>query len=127
MGTIYRGKWYNIYIMGKKRYGKLVRDKIPEIIRSDNKIPNTRVMDKDEYRRELLYKLIEESEEVRKAGYFPDDAFKVGSQVADLIEVLYSVIDEFNLDEEEVDRLRMKKLEERGGFTDKIFLESVID
>jgi len=51
--------------MAKTRYGKLVRDNIPEIIRADSQIPNVRTMETDEYRRELLYKLIEESEELR--------------------------------------------------------------
>jgi predicted house-cleaning noncanonical NTP pyrophosphatase (MazG superfamily) len=37
-----------------KKFEKLVRDKIPEIIRADGKIPVCRNLDNDEYRKELL-------------------------------------------------------------------------
>ena len=42
------------------KYGKLVRDKIPEIILADGKKPITRIMDNDEYLQELDKKLNEE-------------------------------------------------------------------
>ena len=40
--------------------GKLVRDRIPEIIIADGKKPITRILDNDEYLRELDKKLNEE-------------------------------------------------------------------
>ncbi len=111
--------------MTKKRYGKLVRDKIPQIIRDKGDIPNTRVMEKDEFRRELLYKLVEESEEARKALYY-DDKLPLEEELADVLEVFYAIIEEFELDEAIIEKLRQKKLESNGGFENKIFLESVI-
>ena len=45
--------------------GKLVRDRIPEIIRADGKTPIIRIMDDEEYVKELDRKLCEEVEEYR--------------------------------------------------------------
>lgn len=108
----------------KKRYGKLVRDNIPNIIRANSEVPNVRIMNTDEYRRELLYKLIEEAEEVRHAGYDPEGVEFV-TEIADLREVLDAVIQEFGINEELVSKLQAERKEERGGFAEKIFLESV--
>jgi predicted house-cleaning noncanonical NTP pyrophosphatase (MazG superfamily) len=47
--------------------GKLVRDRIPEIIRADGCIPVTRVLDEPEYRTALLAKLVEEAREAQSA------------------------------------------------------------
>lgn len=45
-----------------KTYNKLVRDKIPDIIKADNRRPNFRILDEDEYKKELNKKLVEEVE-----------------------------------------------------------------
>lgn len=113
--------------MTKQRFGKLVRDKVPEIVRSEGNMPNIRTMDTDEFRTELLYKLIEEAEELRKAGEY-DEADRAGlmEQTSDILEVLYAIFKEFNLDEGDIERVRRTKLEQKGGFKDKVFLESII-
>ena len=46
-----------------KVYNKLVRDKIPEIINADNRRAITRILDNDEYIKELNTKLQEEVKE----------------------------------------------------------------
>ena len=109
--------------MSGKRYGKLVRDKIPEIIRAKGQIPNVRVMEADEYRRELLYKLIEESEEARRAA--DTNKNELSTELADVLEVLDTVITEFGIDLDELRTLQTKRRNERGGFMGKIFLDSV--
>jgi predicted house-cleaning noncanonical NTP pyrophosphatase (MazG superfamily) len=109
--------------MTKKRYGKLVRDNIPAIIRADGAVPNVRVMDTDEYRRELCYKLIEEAEEVRKAA----DAFKdeLPKEIADVLEVLYAIITEYGFSGTDIECIRTERVTTRGGFAQKLFLDSV--
>jgi len=108
----------------KKRYGKLVRDNVPDIIRANGDMPNVRIMQQDEYRRELLYKLIEEAEEVRKAGYDPD-GIEFVTEIADLREVLDAVLKEFGIDEVLVQKIQDERRAKRGAFTKKYFLESV--
>lgn len=109
--------------MTKKRYGKLVRDNIPDIVRKGGGIPNVRVMDTDEYRRELCYKLIEEAEEVRKAA----DAFKdeLPKEIADVLEVAEALLIEFGFSSEHIIALKDTKKIERGGFSKRYFLDSV--
>ena len=45
-------------------YEKLVRDKIPEIIRSNGEEPETRILSDEEYKKELEKKLLEEYQEL---------------------------------------------------------------
>lgn len=47
----------------EKIYNKLVRDKIPEIIENDGEKPIVRVLNDNEYKKELEKKLKEEYEE----------------------------------------------------------------
>lgn len=109
----------------KKRYGKLVRDRIPEIIRANDEMPTTRIMDTDEFRNELLYKLIEEAEEVRQAGYDISDRVSFTKELADLSEVMDAVLTEFEISRENLKQTQDERRRNRGGFTEKIFLESV--
>ena len=48
-------------------YNKLVRDKIPEIIRKDNQVPVTRILPEEEYQVELERKMLEEQKELMEA------------------------------------------------------------
>ena len=100
-----------------KIYNKLVRDKIPEIIKRDNCNPNIRILDEKEYKKELDKKLLEEVNE-----YLKDDNIE---EIADILEVLYAILDTKNTSKEEVDRIRINKVEKRGAFKNKIFLENV--
>ena len=88
-----------------KVYNKLVRDKIPEIIKADGKECKTRILSKDEYIAALETKLNEEV-----AEYQEDKNLE---EMADVLEVLQA--------------MRIKKAKERGGFKDKIFLEYVAE
>jgi len=101
-----------------------VRDRIPAIIRASGELPNSRPMEQDEYRRELLYKLIEGAEEVRQAGYDPESPMFV-KELADVSEVFDAILKEFEVPIETVEAAQEQRRRERGGFEDKIFLESV--
>lgn len=103
-------------------YKKLVRDNIPEIIKKENKIPKTRILSNDEYKYELLKKLVEESNEALGAKEDKKDLIK---ELGDLLEVIDSAIKAFDLNKEEILTLKDKRKQERGGFDKQIFLESV--
>lgn len=51
----------------EKVYNKLVRDNIPEIIMNDGEYPVIRVLNDEEYKKELERKLLEEYKEVIEA------------------------------------------------------------
>ena len=104
----------------KHTYNKLVRDKIPDIINSDgNKKVIFRIMEKNEYLKELNKKLIEESNEFIEKNDV--------EELADVMEVIISIMKEKNITWEQVEKVRKEKKEKRGGFENKIFLESVED
>ena len=93
--------------------GKLVRDKIPEIIIADGKKPITRILEKDEYQRELDKKLNEEIAEYQ--------ADKSVEEMADVLEVLFAICEARGHSVEELMEVRNAKREKRGGFGQKIF------
>ena len=100
-----------------KVYNKLVRDKIPEIIEADEKTCKTRILSDEEYIASLEAKLNEEVAEYQ--------ADKNLEEMADVLEVLQAISLARGYSLEELEALRAKKANERGGFADKIFLEYV--
>ena len=100
-----------------KVYNKLVRDKIQELIESDGKTCKTRVLSNEEYIAALEAKLNEEVAEYQ--------ADKNLEEMADILEVLRSICIAREYALEELEAVRAKKADERGGFEEKIFLEYV--
>ena len=100
---------------------KLVRDKIPEIIEKASKKPITHIADESEYWDKLKLKLQEEVDEVLEA----DSPEEVKEELADILEVINAICDFKNIDKKDLESLRIKKAEERGGFKDKIILDDV--
>lgn len=99
-----------------KTYNKLVRDKIPEICLANGETPKTRILDEEEYRVEVKKKLGEEATE-----YVEDDNLE---ELADVLELVKANAEAKGSSLEEVERIRAKKAEERGGFSKRIFLIS---
>lgn len=100
-----------------KIYNKLVRDKIPEIIEADGKTCKTRILSEEEYIAALEEKLNEEVAEYQ--------ADKTLEEMADVLEVLHAICVARGYSLEDLEKVRVKKAEERGGFWERIFLESV--
>ena len=100
-----------------KIYNKLVRDKIPEIIEADGKACKTRILSDDEYIEALETKLNEEV-----AEYQSDKSLE---EMADVLEVLQAICVARGYSLEELEAVRAKKCEDRGGFAEKIYLEYV--
>lgn len=98
-------------------YGKLVRDKIIDIITKNGEKPIYHTLNDDEFLLELHKKLLEEANEFIEN----DDR----EELADLMEVIYAIAKHKNINMEEVEDTRLKKREKRGGFEDKIYLETV--
>lgn len=98
------------------QYNKLVRDKIPDIIRSNGEILLTRILSDEEYLQELDKKLNEEVMEYLES--------KSLEEVSDILEVIYSIIEARGHSKEELTSAYEKKHNERGGFSDKVYLLS---
>lgn len=100
-----------------KKYKKLVRDKIPEIIESRGKKTVVRVLDDKEYLEQLMEKLCEEVDEF-------DQDHSV-EEMADILEVLMALAKTLGIKQSELKAVRDKKALERGGFKKRLFLERV--
>ena len=100
-------------------YNKLVRDKIPNIIKAKGETPVVRILDEVEYKNELEKKLYEEYKEVIEAT--GDD------RVADMLEVIRALAKLENKDLNDIIEIALIKNEKRGAFETKIFLEKVIE
>lgn len=97
-------------------YNKLVRDRIPEIIRAQGEIPSIRILSEQEYRVQLERKLDEEISE------FHND--RNLEELADILEVIYALTENLGFSKEDLMAAYKKKHDERGGFSDRIFLIS---
>ena len=100
-------------------HNKLVRDKIPEIIKQVDKTPVTHTLTDDEYILELDRKL-----NVECAEYQADKSIE---ELADMLEVMYAIAEARGYSVSELEAVRIEKAEKRGGFRDKIYLEYVED
>ncbi|GGE00070.1 nucleoside triphosphate pyrophosphohydrolase [Paenibacillus nasutitermitis] len=102
-------------------YNKLVRDKIPQIIEANGKTPHTRILSADEYQSVLRTKLREETEEYFQAAN-PQDALE---ELADMLEVIRALAGAQGASWEQLEAIRVKKAEARGGFEDRVYLIDV--
>jgi len=98
-----------------KVYNKLVRDKIPDIIREEGRIAKTKILNDEEYRNELNKKLQEEVKE-----YLDDNNIE---ELADIVEVVYGILNSMGVSIEEFESIRKAKVDKRGAFQDRFFLE----
>ena len=105
--------------MSTIHHNKLVRDRIPEIIEGSGKTCVTRILPQEEYLAALDTKLTEELAEYQ--------ADKSMEELADLLEVMMAVAEARGHSFAEVEAIRRAKAEKRGGFRERIFLESVTD
>lgn len=102
------------------KYNKLVRDKIPEIIKANGEEPITKILSLEEYKIELEKKLMEEYQEV-----LVSNGIDRIEELADMLEVMISLAELENKSLEDIIDICDKKREKRGGFQKKIFLSGV--
>ena len=98
-------------------YQKLVRDRIPEIIEATGKKPVTHILDEAAYLAELDRKLDEECAEYQES--------KSLEELADMLEVMYAIVEARGYSVAELETVRRKKAAERGAFQKRIYLDGV--
>lgn len=106
----------------EKIYNKLVRDNIPNIIKSKGETPVTRILDDATYKNELENKLYEEYQEVLKSS--GDDRVE---ELADMLEIISALSKLENKSLQDIINIAEDKNKKRGAFEEKIFLEKVIE
>ncbi len=100
-----------------KKYNKLVRDLIPQIIEADGKQCEYEIATKEQHQELLEEKLKEEVNE-----YLEDKNLE---ELADVMEVLFALAENLGYSEEDLMEKRKEKGEERGGFKVGIVLKEV--
>ena len=100
------------------KYDKLIRDKIPEIIEAKGNKAVVEVLDDDNYQKYLNIKLGEELKE-----YLEDGSVE---ELADLVEVVYALLDCKGVLREDFEKIRIGKVEVRGAFNMKLLLKEVV-
>ncbi len=97
---------------------KLVRDNVPEIIKSSGRIPiYETVKDEDTYVQLLKDKLQEEVVEYLESGQI--------IELCDVVEVIYALLKAQGMSQSEFEVMRNKKAIANGTFEKKIFLERI--
>lgn len=99
---------------------KLVRDKIPEIIREKGETADFYIADDHEYYKRLCLKLLEEAQELIES----ENDKEAIEEIADIREVLAAIVSYRQFQEVDVETVRLLKKEKRGGFIKKYILKS---
>ncbi|WP_335868889.1 nucleoside triphosphate pyrophosphohydrolase [Bacillus sp. 2205SS5-2] len=102
-------------------YNKLVRDKIPQIIKESGKSCTTSVLSHEDYVIELKKKSREELQEYLETR----DEVSALEELADVLEVLYALANMHGASIEDLEKIRQAKAADRGTFDQKLFLMEV--
>ena len=96
------------------KFNKAIRDQIPEIIQKDGHTCNIQTLSDEKFIIEIEKKLSEEVTE------YQND--KNPEELADILEVIYAIAQLKGISKEELEKIRIKKLQDRGGFEKNLFL-----
>ena len=94
---------------------KLVRDRIPEIIRLNGGNPQVRIATGIELDKFIRQKIVEESQELLNSG--------TDEEIADVLEAIDALLVHRAIDRATFEDARTKKRQERGGFERGLVLE----
>ncbi len=96
------------------KHDKVVRDKIPEIIEKDGYACHVETLSDEQFLIEIEKKLSEEITE------YQND--KNPEELADILEVIYRIAEIKGISKDELEKIRIKKVDEKGSFKKNLFL-----
>ena len=101
---------------------KLVRDKVVKKCLDDEEVLHTeyRILDKQEFRRELLRKVHEEADEIPLDDNQRGESLK---ELADLQEVVDALRQDFGFSTEQVQEEMARKKQDNDGFDNRHYIE----
>jgi predicted house-cleaning noncanonical NTP pyrophosphatase (MazG superfamily) len=100
------------------KYNKLIRDRIPEIIKEAGWLPAIRILKKSEFLNAIKKKVFEEAGELIRAK----DKKGIADEIVDIQELLDVLASELKLTKRELKKLQDIKRKNRGGFKKRLFL-----
>lgn len=101
-----------------KRYNKLIRDRILEVIKGAGERPHWRILNKKEYFEEVKKKVVEEAKELTKVK----NKKEILNEVVDIQELLDVLISKLGLTKSQIKKQQKIKNKKRGGFKKRLFL-----
>ncbi len=106
------------------RFDKLVRDETVPGYEQDPTILDMQwhTLDTKGVRRELLAKLVEESQEVGDAG---DNVHEIEAELGDVLDIVDALISQLGLDRAAIEASREEKHRKRGGFARGDYIETI--
>ncbi|MBQ0138265.1 MAG: nucleoside triphosphate pyrophosphohydrolase [Kurthia sp.] len=104
-------------------YNKLIRDRILEILESKGLTYNAYTLLPDQYLTEIKKKLYEEVKEFDETTNEMDAI----EEMADVLELLHAALKVYGKSFDELEAVRIKKKDERGGFDKGLYLIDVQD
>lgn len=97
---------------------KLVRDNIPEIVKSSGRIPVYNIIREEKMYLQLLKSKLQE--EVKE--YLESDEI---IELCDIVEVVYALLKTHGVSQAEFEEMRNEKAVVNGGFEKRVFLEEI--
>lgn len=107
-------------------YNKLVRDKLPEIFEKEGKSCVLENIDGEEFAKALMDNFDEEVALFKESFQQEDDENAV-KKIADIVEVLYAVLDLIGVEQSSFEKIRNAEKTKFGGFENRVFLKEVTD
>jgi superfamily II DNA or RNA helicase/predicted house-cleaning noncanonical NTP pyrophosphatase (MazG superfamily) len=104
-------------------FRKLVRDKIPDIIKKEGKTPFAAELKGEAFKQALGRKILEEAGELF-AQWTSGNADGVLNESADVLEITLAALKHYGFSLDDLVAVRSRRLEELGGFEKKLLLES---
>ncbi|MDK2904537.1 MAG: hypothetical protein PWP16_1357 [Eubacteriaceae bacterium] len=103
----------------KVEYNKLVRDKIPQIIKDSGRTCEYKVLGDSEIKDALKEKLIE------KAQIFSNKPSE--DELSDIYELLNAIVETYDYEPLHIDYLKLQNKENKGTYSNRVYLISVDD
>jgi predicted house-cleaning noncanonical NTP pyrophosphatase (MazG superfamily) len=101
-----------------KKYNKLIRDRILEIIKEAGERPHWRILNKREYLQEIKKKISEEANELIAAR----SKKEIINEIVDVQELIDVLLCQLDLKKSAVKKQQKIKNKKRGGFKKRLFL-----
>ncbi len=101
----------------RQEHNKLIRDRIPEIIRQAGGECEVKTMSQEGYHQALLKKLVEEAKEAAQAN-----SNNLVEELADVYEVVDAILINLEINKSLVLAKQEQKRQEKGGFNKKLRL-----
>lgn len=103
----------------RHEYQKLVRDRVPEIIKASGRNCDYRTLSNAEVLLALQDKLLE------KANNFAKNPTE--EEISDIMELMDAIVDKFGFEQMHIDYLKLKNRQAKGGYQNNTYLIFIED